>query len=43
MNVLNEIKLKYKPILTHEIKFDEHCTWLENVLENRENNIFYII
>ena len=23
MNVLNEIKLKYKPILTHEIKFDE--------------------
>ena len=23
MNVLNEIKLKYKPILTHDIKFDE--------------------
>jgi len=38
MNVLNEIKLKYKPILTHEIKFDEPNIVVKYLREKIDKN-----
>lgn len=39
----NEADVRNNSFSNHEIKFDEHCKWLDNVLKNRENNIFYIL
>lgn len=39
----NEAGVRSNSFSNHEIKFDEHCNWLDNVLKNKKNNIFYIV
>ena len=39
----NETSVRSNSFSNHEIKFDEHCNWLDNVLKNKKNNIFYIV
>ena len=38
MNVLNEIKLKYKPLLKHEVKFDELNTVVKYLRSKVDKN-----
>lgn len=39
----NEASVRSNSFSNHEIKFEEHCNWLDNVLKNKKNNIFYIV